>query len=129
MDIFLSAETEGPAASKWFVLQKEFTPLLKSLSEKSYGEDLTSIGIISILLRDKYLGDDWHRERKYYSKKNKEADIRLKMDYQKFLRASPEDARKMYIEHILDSISIAGKKAGKGFNLEHLLSDVREVLK
>ena len=128
MKIFLSAETEGPAANKWFLLQKEFTPLLQSLNEKTYGETLNSIGIISILLRNKYLEDGWHKERKYYSKKNKEADIRIKMDYQKFLRANNAEARKMYVDHILESISIAGQKAGNDFNLEQLLLDVQKVL-
>ena len=129
MEIFLSAETEGPAASKWFALQKEFMPLLKTLEQNDYGESLISIGIISILLREKYLEDGWHKERKYYSKKNRDADIRLKIDYAAFLRADEESTRNMFIEHILESISIAGKKAGKEFDVDRLLSDVRNLLK
>lgn len=129
MEIFLSAEIEGPATNKWFALQKEFAPLLKSLKAKCYGDMLTNIGIISIILRDQYFEGGGYKERRYYSKKNKEADIRIKIDYNKFVRSSPEEARAMYIEHILESISIAGEKAGKGFNLEQLLCDVREVLK
>lgn len=129
MEIFLGAESEGPATSKWFILQKEFTPLLKPLKSNNYGDALTNIGIISILLRDQYFEGGGYKERRYYSKKNKEADIRIKMDYHKFLRANSEAARKMYIEHILESISIAGKKAGKGFDLDRLLFDVQNLLK
>lgn len=128
MEIFLSAEIEGPVTSKWFLLQKEFTPLLKTLESKNYGETLTSIGIITILLRDKYLEDGGYKERRYYSKKNKEADIRLRINYYAFLKASDEEARKIYVDHILQSIRIAGVKAGKGFDLERLIADVQELL-
>ena len=128
MEVFLSAEIEGPVTSKWFLLQKEFTPLLKTLESKKFGETLTSIGIITILLRDKYLEDGGYKERRYYSKKNKEADIRLRINYYAFLKASDEEARKIYIDHILQSIRIAGVKAGKGFDLERLIADVQELL-
>lgn len=67
MEIFLSAEIEGPVTSKWFVLQKEFSELLLNFHEKEYGENLNSIGIITILMRDEYLKDGGHKERKYYS--------------------------------------------------------------
>lgn len=129
MEIFLSAEIEGPATSKWFVLQKEFSLLLSVLHKKDYGEQLNSIGIISIIMRDEYFEDGGHKERKYYSKTRKEADIRLRINYNDFLRANEADRKKLYIAHILDSIYIAGKKAGKDFAVTQLLTDVETILK
>lgn len=129
MKIFLGAETDSLAGSKWFVIQKEFSPLLRSLINNDYGENLKNISIISILLSDKYLEDGGYRERKYYSRKEKSADIRLRLDHKKFIRANEMERREMYFNHILLAIRIAGEKAGPKFDLERLLSDVNAVLK
>ena len=128
MEIFLSAELGGPASNKWFELQKEFSPLLSRLRDLNYGESLKSIGIISILMPDDFYVDGGYKERKYYNKKKKEADIRLRMDYKKFLLASRTDRRRLYISHILDAIRIAGVLAGVEFNYEQLMEDVELVL-
>ena len=128
MEIFLSAEIAGAAHGKWFLLQKEFTPLLKTLESKNYGETLTSIGIITILMPDQYFEDSGYKERRYYSKKTREADIRLRISYNAFLNATSEEARKIYADHILQSIRIAGEKAGKEFDLERLIGDVQALL-
>ena len=128
MDIFLSAEIEGRAESKWFILQKEFSEKLKKLSEYNYGDNLTSIAIISIIMREEFFEDWAYKERKYYSKKNKEADIRLRINYKKFIIAKEDERRKIYFDHILESIRIAGEKAGSDFRLDNLLSDVNYLL-
>lgn len=128
MEIVLSAETEGPAASKWFELQKEFSPLLSQVSMANYGESLTSIGIITILMREEFFEDGGYKERRYYNKKRKEADIRLRLNYVDFLRANKERQREIYTAHILECIRIAGENAGRDFELERLLSDVKQLL-
>ena len=128
MEIFLSGEIEGPASAKWVELQRECAPLLSKLEDKNYGEDLTSIGIISILMRDEYLANGLHPEKRYYSRKRKEADIRMWINYKEFSRSNKEQRKKIYIDHIIESIRVAGKKAGKGFDTELLVKDVREIL-
>lgn len=90
MEIFLGAEIEGPATSKWFDLQKEFSELLGELKDESYGDSLTSIGIISILMHPEYFEGEGYKERRYYSRKNKEADIRLRINYTDFVNANKE---------------------------------------
>ena len=79
MEIFLGAEIEGPATSKWFDLQKEFSELLGELKDENYGDSLTSIGIITILMHPEFFEGEGYKERRYYSRKNKEADIRLRI--------------------------------------------------
>ena len=128
MRIILGAETEGPAASKWFELQKEFTPLLFRLENNNYGMSLDEIHIISIIMRPNFFTDGAYQERKYYSKKTKSADIRLRINYIDFWRATNNERREIYITHILQSISIAGLKAGNSFKLDLLLSDVKRIL-
>ena len=71
MEIFLGAEIEGPAAGKWFVLQKEFSRSLLSIEDRCYGDDLLSIGVISIVMRDKYFEQGGYKERLYYNKKTR----------------------------------------------------------
>ena len=129
MEIFLGAEIEGPATSKWFDLQKEFSELLGELKDESYGDSLTSIGIISILMHPEYFEGEGYKERRYYSRKNKEADIRLRINYTDFVNANKEIRKAIYISHILEAITIAGNKAGDGFDLNRLLFDVQRLLK
>ena len=129
MEIFLGAEIEGPAAGKWFVLQKEFSRSLLSIEDRCYGDDLLSIGVISIVMRDKYFEQGGYKERLYYNKKNKEADIRLRINYNRFIKCNYDERREMYIDHILRSIQIAGKKAGDTFDLNRLLFDVENLLR
>ena len=129
MEIFLGAEIEGPATSKWFDLQKEFSELLEELKDENYGDSLTSIGIISILMHPEYFEGEGYKERRYYSRKNKEADIRLRINYTDFVNANNETRKGIYISHILEAITIAGNKAGDGFDLNRLLFDVQRLLK
>lgn len=129
MEIFLGAEIEGPATSKWFDLQKEFSKLLGELKDENYGDSLTSIGIITILMHPEYFEGEGYKERRYYSRKNKEADIRLRINYTDFVNASKEIRKGIYISHILEAITIAGNKAGDGFDLNRLLFDVQRLLK
>ena len=129
MEIFLGAEIEGPATSKWFDLQKEFSELLGELKDENYGDSLTSIGIISILMHPEYFEGEGYKERRYYSRKNKEADIRLRINYSDFVNANNETRKGIYISHILEAITIAGNKAGDGFDLNRLLFDVQRLLK
>lgn len=128
MDIFLSAEIEGPITNKWFNLQKIFSEKLRKINDRNYGDNLTSIAVISILMREQFFEDGGYKERKYYSVKRKEADIRLRIDYKDFMKASAEKREMIYRNHILESIQIAGEKAGKGFDTKRLLSDVEKIL-
>lgn len=129
MDIFLGAEIVGPGTSKWFDLQKEFSELLTEMKDEDYGDSLKSIGIISIIMHPEYFDGDGYKERRYYSRKKKEADIRLRINYTDFVNASKETRREIYVSHILEAITIAGNKAGDGFDLSRLLLDVQRLLK
>ena len=60
MEIFLSAETEGMAASRWFELQKIFSAELASINDVHYGKGLSSIAIISIIMRDHFFENGGH---------------------------------------------------------------------
>ena len=78
-------------------------------------------------MRDEIFENGW-KERRYFSRENKDADIRLRIDYKKFVRAKEKERKKIYMDHVLEVIRIAGTKAGKEFDTERLLSDVKNVL-
>lgn len=128
MTFFLGAELEGAAGSKWFVLQKEFSQKLLPLKNKNYGDELIHIGIISIIMRDEFFADGAYKERRYISRKSKEADIRLRIDYKKFVKSPNEKRRQIFIDHISEAIRIAGEKAGETFETERLIADVLFLL-
>lgn len=129
MDIFLGAEIEGPASAKWFELQKEFSVSLNAIKEMDYGPTLRSIGIVSIIMRPQFFEDGGYTERRYYSRKKCEADIRLRLNYHDFTFSDYDARRGMYISHILEAVHIAGEKAGCDFDLEKLLFDIKHILK
>lgn len=128
MEIFLGAELEGAAGGRWFALQKDFSKRLSPIKARDYGLDLVNIGIISIIMKEETLQDGAYKERKYYNRKEKSADIRLRMNYEDFVKACDRDRREMYTSHILQAVQIACEKAGDRLNSDQLLNDIKELL-
>ena len=129
MDFFLSQEGEAPACCYLVQLQHEFEPKLKGLNNKIYGSELTEIAIISILVSEKYL--DSHKERVLFQKKQRGADVRLRIDYKTFVRAKPEQRRQIYMEHIIqaiESLRSRVKRANKDYQFDELVRDVKSAL-
>lgn len=128
MRFFLSAETTAPASTYWFALRAQVYPELLKLENRFYGQGLTKVGIISIILPDHFFEDGGYRERRLYSQKNKEADIRIRLDYNSFIRAKPIERKKMYINHIICSLKSIEQKLDKNFEFEKMIADISEVL-
>jgi hypothetical protein len=70
------------------------------------------------------LKNGFFAERKLIKRKSREADIRLQIDYDRFLSADKEMRRKLIIKNIIDSIRVVGQKAKKDFNGERLEKDI-----
>lgn len=134
MRLFLSGETE--------CLGKVFLDLLRNVDNKltfvteenagleklnNYGTEFEDIGIITIIV-SKRLIDSGVRERKYISRKNKSADIRLFIDYEQFVNATPEKQRLLYIRNIIDSINVVIEKSKGDFRGEDLKRDILKAL-
>ena len=128
MDIFLSCEGYAPAITYWTPLEKEFTAKLSELKDVHYGEELTSIAIITILLPPEFFAEGGYPERRLFHRKTRDADIRLRMDFHAFVRAKPEKRRELYRQHILDSILTLKGKVSRDYLFEQLLTDVSEKL-
>ncbi len=128
MHIFLGAELYGKAGSRWFSIRKEFSERLKKLENIEYGSELDTIGIISIIMPDDFFTDGAHKERKYFNRKEKSLDIRLKIDYKSFVSGDKTISRKIYKDHILSAFEVVAKKVGPDFQAQKLLSDVKNLL-
>ena len=60
-----------------------------------------------------------------YKRKTKEADIRLRIDYNEFIHASEEERLNIYNNHIVQSIRTLQKKLGPDFNYPRLEEDIK----
>ena len=128
MNFFLSSITSGPATSRWRPLEQEFSQKLSLLKDSFYGDELTEICIISIILPEEFLEEEGWRERKLFHRKTQDADIRLKIDYRSFVYTTPEKRRALYKRHIIDSILTLKNKVSKAYQFEQLLADVESAL-
>ena len=130
MEFFLSQEGEAPACCYLSKIQKGIRTELKVLEKKEYGNALNDISIITILVSENY--KDSFSERILFQKQQRGADIRLKLDYKTFVRATWDERERMYKEHILSSIeSVRNRvcKADKSFLFDELVFDVKNILR
>ena len=128
MDIFLSAESAAPSAYLLSQMNQIVSKEFNTLKSKNYGDELKSIAIITILLPDKLYEGGGYPERKLFQRKQCAADIRLRVDFRTFLRASPEKRYRMYCEHILSSVETLRHKVSKNFLFHELVYDISEIL-
>lgn len=97
----------------------------KALLQKPIREVLYGIGFTHVK-NDDYEGG--YKERKLYKRKTKEADIRLRIDYNEFIHASEEERLNIYNNHIVQSIRTLQKKLGPDFDYSKLEEDVKQAL-
>ena len=126
MIFFLSNEGSAPGCTFLNPLMLEFEKRLELLKDKNFGEELSSISIISVIMSDEYI--EGYPERKLFQRKQKSADIRLHIDFNKFVRSKPEVRRQMYVQHILDSIDTLRNKVSKDYKFDELYNDVKNIL-
>lgn len=94
----------------------------------NYGTEFRSVAIIPTCLDDhswEILG--W-KERKQIWRKKREADIRLRMDYYRFVKETPENKRLMFIDIIVKSIKVVQEKSKGDFRGNELINDILKAL-
>lgn len=128
MQFFLSAETFAPAHNYWQEARSIIIPQLEKLSTSFYGNGLSRIAIISIILPDQFFEGGGYKERRLYKRKTGEADIRLRINFKQFVHAKPEQRLDIYANHIIDSVQTLHGKLDKDFRFAELLSDMNSVL-
>lgn len=67
-------------------------------------------------------------ERKFISRKNKEVDIRLRINYKKFVESDENQQFILYVKNIIDSIKVVNGRKKGDFNGEKLIDDILSTL-
>lgn len=135
MRIFLSAEYEHKAGLAYYNTWKEVEEKLQFVCKENvglekddtYGTEFENMGIISVIVPQDIKDHGW-KERRLIKRKAKEADIRLYMDYDRFIKETPENQKLMYIKNILDSIDVVIERSKGDFRGEQLKQDILNAL-
>ena len=133
MKLFLSHEAETPASDIISKLRNEITEKFSLLSMKRneayYGKDVSTLCIITTCVSESFLKNTGWKNRIHYSKKDMITDIRLNMNYEKFIVSDVQAQRQMYKLNIIDSItSFKNKYPSLDFNSELLICDILSIM-
>ncbi|MEF7657821.1 Imm44 family immunity protein [Bacillus sp. ZJS3] len=129
MRFFLSGELEGDIAEEFINIISEIGSELEGLNSNDYGSEVEEIAIIPIVAKitPEYEDAGFFKERKFFKRKSKEADFRLRIDYETFLSADYATRKILIIRNIIQSIRILGEKAKSDFNAVKLEQDILQV--
>lgn len=134
MKLILSVEAQNAFEIGFGEILKEVTESIKSIndnslvSESKYGNEFVSIGIIPSCMDEKMWTALGWKERKLIKRKKREADIRIKMDYDCFIRESPSNKRLIFIKTIVESLKIVQENSKSDFKGEELINDILFLL-
>ena len=134
VEIIYTAETFQSASTLFDSLFLEFRDALNKVQKNNYGKEFISILICPIIMPSDMQAD--YKERKFISRKKHEADIRLHVDYYKFVQGKLDINRFDYLKqrrllltkNIVDSIMVIEKRKKDDFQGERLIEDILEAL-
>ncbi len=132
MLLFLTVEAQNAMESGLSKILSEITLALdfvtsqnKGLEEvNNYGTEFKEIAIIPTCASEEYLKILGWKERKQIWRKKCEADIRLHMNYDRFISETHENKRLMFIHTIIKSIETVIEKSKGDFNGQRLIEDI-----
>lgn len=132
MRLFITVEAQNAMESGLARLLKEINSELDFITSKekklesidNYGTEFKEIAIIPTCASEEYLKILGWKERKQIWRKKKEADIRLQMDYDRFISETEENKRLMFINVIVKSIEVVIERSKGDFNGQQLIKDI-----
>ncbi|MEE1320849.1 MAG: Imm44 family immunity protein [Acutalibacteraceae bacterium] len=132
MELFLSIEAQNADNSGLADILRKVTRELSFVTDKNkglenidnYGLEFKSIAIIPTCVDDDFWVALGWKERIKISRKNRAADIRLRMDYNRFVAETNENKRIMFIKIIIESIKEVQSRSKKDFNGDKLIEDI-----
>ena len=136
MRLFITIETQFDANEALGPILRETICQLKFVTDReagledidNYGTEFRLIAVIPTCLDDQFWEASGWKERKLIWRKKKEADIRLRMDYYRFMRETPENQRLMFIDIIVKSIQAVQEKSKGDFRGNELIADILKTL-
>ena len=97
-------------------------------SVDNYGKEFEQISIIPSCVSEELWNILGWKERVQIWRKKKEADVRLRIDYDCFIKADLEEQRLMFINVIIKSIKKVMDRSVGDFKGEELISDILDAL-
>jgi hypothetical protein len=96
------------------------------VKDKNYGSEVEELSVISIIVKfdEQMEKEGWFKERVLFKKKKKETDIRLRIDYDKFVKGDENTKKLLLIDNVINSIRQLSKKAKTSFNAKQLEDDI-----
>ena len=133
MEVFLSSEAEyladviiSPIRNE---INKKIKLLLEGKDETYYGKDIGLLAIITTCVSAQFLEVSGWKERVRYLKKDQSTDIRLNIDYETLVSATPEDRYTLYVDNIIQSVrQFQAKYPRLDFKAETFIDDLLNVL-
>ena len=136
MRLFLTVEAQNCTENGLSEILKETMNKLSFLTDKSlyledknnYGKEFRQIAIIPSCMNDEFWNAVGWKERKQFWRKKGEADIRLKMDYNRFINETPKNKRLMFIDTIIKSIQVVQERSKGDFKGDELIKNILSAL-
>lgn len=137
MKLFITIEAQNAIESGLADILKETLCALDFLTNKekdlenidNYGTEFREIAIIPTCVNDEYWDGLGWKERKQIWRKKREADIRLRMDYERFNNETQRNKRLLFIDVIIKSIRVVQEKSKGDFEGNKLIRDILSALK
>ena len=134
MRLFITIEAQNCTENGLANILKETNEKLSFLNDKSledidnYGKEFRFITIIPSCMDDDFWDGLGWKERKQIWRKKGEADIRLRMDYDRFMSETLENKYLLFYDIIIKSIQVVQERSKADFNGEQLIKDVLSAL-
>jgi len=132
MELWLTSEAyAGTRENMLFVNRTIDADLKEFFLSKNYGEDVEIWGYISVIMPQSVYDNGFFHEIKKYRPKTKEVELRLHIDFDKFVKASNQEALEMVMLKLIESIDIAQREFTKikDFDFERFKSELAEFVK
>lgn len=136
MRLFITIEAQNATESGLSTIMWNVTKKLDFVTNPSkdlenannYGTEFKELAIIPSCMDDTFWQATGWKERKQIWRKKGEADIRLRMDYDKFITSTPENKYLMFVDTIIKSIQVVQERSKGDFNGDKLITDILSEL-
>jgi hypothetical protein len=127
--LFISGEVDASVSNEFRLVRNRIEKKIQSelLNRNNYGDGVIKLTIIPIILGPNFEKILDYKERKLFSHRKKESDIRLKIDYEVFKKGSDKKREKLIVQNIIESISIIKTKVKGEFDADKLINDISRL--
>lgn len=133
MDFFMSSESdsryENFEESLRIISNKIELQIKNFIKDKFYGNEIKDLSIIPIIIKfdENMEKEGWFKEKITFKKAKNQGDIRLRVNYDKFVNGDENIKKLLLIDNVIKSIRELSKKAKNDFNAKQLENDILKL--